>query len=129
MAAQGIFADAFRPITISNNIVVTPTGLTGIACQQFRSFVPTFSHNDVFSPGGGPSYSSNCIAAAEGNGNISLDPLFVNAAGGDYHLQNTSPAIDAGDNGAPNLSQQDYDGNPRIVDGNNDCTDTVDMGA
>jgi hypothetical protein len=126
--SSGIFADRFSPITISNNIVVAAAGQTGIVCSQFSSTFPTFSHNDVTSAGG-QTYSSNCASAAQGNGNISLDPQFVNANGGDYHLQSTSPAIDAGDNGAPNLPQQDYDGNPRIVDGNNDCTDTVDLGA
>jgi hypothetical protein len=30
------------------------------------------------------------------NGNIAADPRFVDAAGGDYHLSATSPAIDAG---------------------------------
>jgi hypothetical protein len=127
--SSGIFADRFGPITISNNLVVAALGQTGIVCSQFSSTFPTFSHNDVTSPGGGQIYSSNCAAAAQGNGNISLDPQFVNSANGDYHLQATSPAIDAGDNGAPNLPQQDYNGNPRVVDGNNDCTDTADMGA
>jgi len=32
-----------------------------------------------------------------GTGNIDAVPLFVNAAGGDYHLQAGSPCIDAGD--------------------------------
>jgi hypothetical protein len=31
-----------------------------------------------------------------GTGNINADPLFVNTAGGDYHLQTNSPCIDAG---------------------------------
>ena len=31
-----------------------------------------------------------------GNGNIDADPLFVNAAGDDFHLQSSSPCIDAG---------------------------------
>jgi predicted outer membrane repeat protein len=61
---------------------------------------------------------------------IHLDPLFVGAAGGDYHLQGTSPCIDAGDNSlVPAGIATDLDGNPRIVDGNNDQTVTVDMGA
>lgn len=32
-----------------------------------------------------------------GTGNKNFDPLFINAAGGDYHLKSASPAIDAGD--------------------------------
>lgn len=52
-----------------------------------------------------------------------LDPLFVNAASGDYHLIGSSPCIDAGDNSAPALPETDKDGQPRIMDG------IVDMGA
>jgi len=52
-----------------------------------------------------------------------LDPLFVDASNGDYHLQATSPVIDMGDNNAPQLPLTDKEGNPRIVNG------TVDMGA
>jgi predicted outer membrane repeat protein len=50
-----------------------------------------------------------------GIGNIDADPLFVNAATGDLHLQSCSPAIDAGDDGANNLTT-DLDGNNRKVD-------------
>ncbi|MCD4657987.1 MAG: PKD domain-containing protein [Planctomycetes bacterium] len=57
------------------------------------------------------------------HGNLSSDPLFTNAAGGDYHLQNNSPCIDAGDNAlVPIGLTTDLDGNARIVA-------TVDMGA
>ncbi|MCW5979065.1 MAG: right-handed parallel beta-helix repeat-containing protein [Bryobacteraceae bacterium] len=52
-----------------------------------------------------------------------VDPLFVNAANGDYRLSLASPAINKGFNAAPNLPATDIDGNPRIQLG------TVDMGA
>ncbi|RKY11264.1 MAG: hypothetical protein DRP82_07670 [Planctomycetota bacterium] len=58
------------------------------------------------------------------------DPQFVDAANGDYHLKDTSPCIDAGDNSLlPSGVDKDLDGNPRIVDGDNDGTATVDIGA
>ena len=75
-----------------------------------------------------------------GNGNINVDPLFVNAAAGDLRLQSGSPAIDAGNNyidytpavpGFQPLPDTDIDGYPfwRVMDGNLDGTATVDMGA
>ena len=86
---------------------------------------------------------SNIQGGYAGTGNIDLDPLFVDAEGGDLHLQSTSPCIDTGSNDALpedtfDLDDDgdtteplpwDLDGNPRIVDGNGDTTATVDMGA
>ena len=54
--------------------------------------------------------------------NIDIDPLFVDPVAGDYHLQEVSPAVDTGDNNAPELPATDKDGNPRI-------SGTVDLGA
>ena len=65
----------------------------------------------------------------DGEGNINLDPLFVDSANGDHHLTEGSPCIDAGTNDAPGLPEKDKDGSPRVVDGDNDGTAVVDMGA
>ena len=62
-------------------------------------------------------------------GNIQQNPLFVDAENGDFHLESTSPCIDAGTNDAPHLPDTDKDGKPRIIDGNGDDIATVDMGA
>lgn len=69
--------------------------------------------------GGGPTDTTN----------INADPLFADSAHGDYHLLHTSPCIDQGDNNAPGIPLTDFDGDNRIIDGNNDGTATVDMGA
>lgn len=57
-----------------------------------------------------------------GGGNITNEPLFMDAASGDFRLQPNSPCINAGNN-AYGCDETDLDGNPRIVGG------TVDMGA
>ncbi|RKY16041.1 MAG: hypothetical protein DRP63_06140, partial [Planctomycetota bacterium] len=64
------------------------------------------------------------------NNCIHQDPQFANAAGGDYHLKDTSPCMDAGDNSlVPSNVDRDLDGDQRIVDGDNDGTPVVDIGA
>jgi hypothetical protein len=58
-------------------------------------------------------------------GNITDDPVLVNPAGGDVHLDTGSPAIDAGLDGAPGLTATafDFEGHFRIQG------PAVDMGA
>ncbi len=63
-----------------------------------------------------------------GTGNIDANPLFVNSSSGDYHLGAGSPCIDAGTNDAPNLPPYDFEGDPRIWDGDGDGNAVVDMG-
>jgi len=59
---------------------------------------------------------------SEGN-NIDAEPLFFDAANGDYTLKPNSPCIDTGNNNAPELPTTDNYGDLRIYN------DIVDMGA
>ena len=64
-----------------------------------------------------------------GTGNINANPLFLNAAGGDFRFVSSgSPCVDTGDNSVV-TEPNDLAGSPRIVDGDWNGTATVDMGA
>jgi hypothetical protein len=62
------------------------------------------------------------------NGNINLDPKFVNPTTDDYHLQSTSPAIDKADGTDVNEPLRDADGISRSLAGSG-TTAAPDMGA
>jgi len=71
------------------------------------------------------------------SGNINADPKFVDPLNypGDFHLQQDSPCIDAGNSSAPNLPATDIDGdnrkldNPKVADTGSGDPPIVDMGA
>ena len=63
-----------------------------------------------------------------GEGNIDAYPWFVDPTNGDFHLRTCSRCIDAGNNEAGDLPPYDFEGDDRIVDGDDDGTPTVDMG-
>jgi hypothetical protein len=66
----------------------------------------------------------------EGTGNIDADPLFEDADGGNFRLSSSaSPCVDTGSNAAPDLRDEDFDGNPRVMDGDENGSAVVDMGA
>ena len=104
--------------------------------------------------GGSPQVTYSCIQDDNPNdllvpfdcldcNNIDDNPMFVrdpNAGGdgwgvgdnddyGDLHLLPGSPSIDASNNNVVDPNSTDLDGNPRIVDGNDDGIVVVDMGA
>ncbi len=62
-----------------------------------------------------PVVTYSCVEGGyDGEGNINADPLFVNPAGGDFHLGAASPCIDAANGAVAPVT--DRDGNPRYDD-------------
>ncbi|MBL7131354.1 MAG: right-handed parallel beta-helix repeat-containing protein [Candidatus Omnitrophica bacterium] len=88
---------------IKNNIIVgnnSGPGHFGICC--YGNSYPDISYNDVFD-----NDDANYQGCSAGIGDISQDPLFVDPDNDNYHLQETSPCIDAGD---PDPQYNDPDG-------------------
>lgn len=125
-ATQGsaVFASGFTSeASLQNNVIIGQTGVDAVFCDNFSSTTPGFTANDVFVAGALP-YGGICGDQTGVKGNISADPLLVDAAVDNFHLLSASPAIDAGNNTARvALPATDIDGNPRVFN------KTVDMGA
>jgi hypothetical protein len=102
----GIFCDA-SSVTVSNTILWNDTAPSG---PEIEATSITVAYCDV--QGGWP-----------GTGNIDEDPMFVDPATGDFHLDMDSPCLEKGDNGAAGLPTEDFEGDPRIV------YEKTDMGA
>ena len=111
----GVCCESSSVALIVNNTLVMnkAAGGSGIACIKSSSPVIV---NNVIAFSGGPSLwcdktskaqvthndfwknpGENYGNCAPGDDNLFVDPLFVNMMGGDYHLKEGSPLIDAGD--------------------------------
>jgi parallel beta-helix repeat protein len=122
---SGIFADGYDTNSLIMNNIVVGTPALKIGSTGDTNF-PVILYNDFFSQSGTP-YSGLATNFPAGAGNISTNPLFACERNGNWHLVATSPCIDAGTNDS--LLAVDFDGRPRLLDGNLDGTAVVDMGA
>lgn len=125
----GVFADGYDAGSrIVNNLIVAVAGETALFCGDSNdNNSPIIRFNDIFSPDG-DAYGGRCTNQTGINGNLSVDPLFSSVATNDYHIRQTSAAIDAGDDKVVALQSIDFDGAKRIQDGNLDGFSVVDMG-
>lgn len=102
--ADGIYV---RSGTVANCIVAF--NAAGIFLQ--REGTTVMASNDVF--------GNTLYAFADNSGQftdpgvLAVDPLFIDAAHGDYHLLSTSPCIDAGTDNYVTTGAHDLDGNLR----------------
>ena len=75
-------------------------------------------------------FYNNGFLAPTGINLLEVDPLFIDAPDGDYHLLPGSPCIDAGtaDTSGLDLPPFDAGGSTRIADGNDDGLSIIDLG-
>jgi len=123
-----VVADGFNQnAEIINNLIIAPAGQSALLCNPlFMDGPPLVQFNDAFTPQGN-SYEGMCAGFSGIHGNISVNPDFVGT--NNFRLKDGSPAIDAGNNSAPDLPSNDFASNPRIINSNGGTTAIVDMGA
>ncbi len=129
--AAGLYA--FGTLDLINNTFYNniSTGFGGALALQ--SLHTKNVHNNIFWANSGTQVSvptgptiltNNIFQGLTVANNFDFDPLFEDAANGDFNLQLCSPAINKGNNDVlPESLTMDADGNPRVFGG------TVDIGA
>ncbi len=88
-------------INLTNNIIVTSNAMEVYFSKDSPASLITGNNNLFFGSGAAPSGVTASVNA---------DPLFLNAAGHDFHLMAGSPAIGKG---VMTAAATDFDGNPR----------------
>ncbi len=88
----GVTCSTFASVELSNCIVAFSITGKAVACSS--GCYATISCSNVYGNVDGDYV--DCIEGQNGvNGNFSEDPLFCNPGGGDYHLDGSSPCVDA----------------------------------
>ncbi|HHE38325.1 MAG TPA: T9SS type A sorting domain-containing protein, partial [Candidatus Cloacimonetes bacterium] len=124
----GIYFAEFSNSNIINSIIYGNEAETGEQiCLNSWYSDPDFYYSDIEDGFNGFGFTGTAsIEEYEGEyeNNILLDPLFIEPVTFNYHLEETSPCINAGTPDTTGLSLPEYDlaGNPRIYD------EIIDMG-
>jgi parallel beta-helix repeat protein len=125
---DGVYLSATQDCSFINDMILD-NGNRGIFCAWSPNTITNcilWGNSDDLDGAGGTATYSDIEDGDLGEGNICADPMFVDAAGGDYHLQstqgsyhggawtpdaNTSPCIDAGDPTSPYGNEPEPKGN------------------
>ncbi len=113
---------------LQNNVIVDLVGhgsLMQCGSPSDQPNIPSAQNNNFHSELGSL-FSQNCGELGNGSGEISQAPTFLSLS--DYRLSPLSAGIDAGDNAFSSQSV-DLQSVDRIVDGNGDGLEVIDMGA
>ena len=137
----GIYSNGSAGEIVNCTFVGNIAGTQGGAIRFGGTLTPTVA-NSIFwnnaAPTGPQLHATSSVIVEHscveggytGSGNIDCDNLnFGNAAKADFRLKYGSDGIDEGDNDFVSNVPKDIHGNVRILDGYNDGTVTVDMGA
>jgi len=109
--AVGVLIIGPGAATVENNAI---TGSSGIGLEFDPNETDVSNQNNLYF-GNATDLSSGNTPVPPGPNSVFAAPLYVDAPHGNYHLQASSPAIDAGDDAAvPADLTTDLDGSPRI---------------
>ena len=129
--AYCFFGGLLNHCTIVTNTAQTGGGIYRRLLGQVRNTIIHFNHAgagpDRWEDGSTPAYQYCCSPGLTDPGCIGVDPQFSGAEPGNYRLSYGSPCIDTANN-TYMAGDADRYGGPRLVDGNADGTNTVDIG-
>jgi len=88
---------SYANLVVANSILFNNVGGSSVTAGGAPAtpsvvVLPQYNYNSTE-----PATFSGMASPIETNGNIAQDPLFVNVASGDFHLNNTSACVNAGD--------------------------------
>lgn len=118
----GIASDDDCIVTLVNSVVWGNTATNDPEVFNGIGSDAVISYSDIEGCNGSGGSWNTAIGTDAGN-NIDANPDFVNTGAEDYRILPSSPAIDVGNNAAPNIAAVDLDNRYRLVGG------IVDMGA